>query len=285
MRSWPRWSRELATGPRENHPTPNRLARWPSSRSSERCATLGPDHPMILAMSSLKAVALASSSLSDTTTTARSECADALRRAQSRLGPYHPTTLWLTGNLVLIFVLEGDAEGARILGERTLDRSRNHLGPNHPITLNSCAVVAFGMARNGDAEQARAFAEDTVERCRNSLGPNHPSTLGAAGSHEHLTGSPGRDRASANPQGGRPGACPGPAGPRPPDHPRSTAGTELKLEPLHRSARIGRPHPVSGASVGRTSPRNAHPGGRWQLLGRFSVSTPLQAISTPVQLT
>ena len=141
---------------------------------------LGPDHPMILAMSSLKAVALASSSLSDTTTTARSECADALRRAQSRLGPYHPTTLWLTGNLVLIFVLEGDAEGARILGERTLDRSRNRLGPNHPITLNSCAVVAFGMARNGDAEQARAFAEDTVERCRNSLGPNHPSTLGAA---------------------------------------------------------------------------------------------------------
>ena len=141
---------------------------------------LGPDHPMILAMSSLKAVALASSSLSDTTTTARSECADALRRAQSRLGPYHPTTLWLTGNLVLIFVLEGDAEGARILGERTLDRSRNHLGPNHPITLNSCAVVAFGMARNGDAEQARALAEDTVERCRNSLGPNHPSTLGAA---------------------------------------------------------------------------------------------------------
>ena len=140
---------------------------------------LGPDHPMVLAMSALKAVALASASLSDTGA-ARIECEDALRRAQSRLGPNHPTTLWLTGNLVLIFVLEGDAEGARILGEQTLERSRNRLGPDHPITLNSCAVVAFGMARNGDAEQARALGEDTMERCRNSLGPNHPSTLGAA---------------------------------------------------------------------------------------------------------
>ena len=140
---------------------------------------LGPDHPMTLAMSSLKALALAAASLSDTAT-ARAECQDALRRAQSRLGPYHPTTLWLTSNLIVIFVLEGDAEGARILGEQTLERSRNRLGPDHPITLGSCAVVAFGMARSGDAEQARALGEDTMERSRNSLGPNHPTTLGAA---------------------------------------------------------------------------------------------------------
>ena len=142
-------------------------------------SAFGPDHPMTLAMSALKAIALASASMNDTAT-ARAECENALIRARSRLGPNHPTTLWLTANLILIFVLEGDAEGARVLGEQTLKRSRHQLGPDHPITLNCSAVVAFGLARAGDPEQARMLAEDTLERCRHSLGPNHPTTLGAA---------------------------------------------------------------------------------------------------------
>jgi hypothetical protein len=172
---------EPEAGERAERESPNtERAGAPTEFTLQRALhALGPDHPMTLAMSSLKALALASASMSDTAT-ARTECEDALRRAQSRLGPHHPTTLWLTSNLILIFVLEGDAEGARILGEQTLDSSRNRLGPDHPITLNSCAVVAFGMARSGDAEQARALGEDTLERSRNSLGPNHPTTLGAA---------------------------------------------------------------------------------------------------------
>ena len=66
-----------------------------------------------------------------------------------------------------------------------------------------------------------------MERARNSLGPDHPITLGAAAAVAISLARLGATE-QAQTLGGHPGACPKPAGSRPPDHPRLRAGTELK---------------------------------------------------------
>ena len=100
----------------------------------------------------------------------------ALRIAEAALGPDHPSTAILLGNLASTYSAQGRAADALPLDERALAISEVALGPDHPSTavlLGNLAATYRDLGRPSDALplDERAFAISEA-----ALGPDHPST-------------------------------------------------------------------------------------------------------------
>ncbi|MEU8326264.1 tetratricopeptide repeat protein [Nonomuraea sp. NPDC048881] len=93
------------------------------------------------------------------------------------LGPDHPDTLAIRGNLAGWRGRAGDAAGAAAAFAELLTDMERVLGPDHPDTLATRANLAGSRGQAGDvAGAAAAFAELLTDMER-VLGPDHPATL------------------------------------------------------------------------------------------------------------
>ena len=100
----------------------------------------------------------------------------ALRITEAALGPDHPDTAILLGNLASTYSAQGRAADALPLDERALAISEAALGPDHPTTavlLGNLAATHRDLGRPADALplEKRALAISEA-----ALGPDHPTT-------------------------------------------------------------------------------------------------------------
>ena len=95
----------------------------------------------------------------------------------SALGPDHPSTLTVAGNLGVAMVAAGRRrDGIARIEANVSDRTRV-LGGEHPDTLTARDALATAYRLNGDVDQAVELAKRvTVQRMR-LLGGVHPDTL------------------------------------------------------------------------------------------------------------
>jgi Tetratricopeptide repeat len=98
-------------------------------------------------------------------------------QAIHRLGPGHPDTLAIRGNLARRRGEAGDRAGAATAFAELLPDQLRVLGPDHPHTLTTRGYLATCRGEAGDpAGAATAYAELLTDQLR-ILGPNHPATL------------------------------------------------------------------------------------------------------------
>jgi len=105
----------------------------------------------------------------------------ALRIMRTSLGPEHPKTAAVLGNLAVTYQMMGRYADALPLAERALAVAEAALGPGHPSTaigLGNLAVTYCYLGRYADAlphmERALAVTEAAA-------GPDHPSTVNRRG--------------------------------------------------------------------------------------------------------
>jgi len=106
----------------------------------------------------------------------------ALVLRKAKLGPEHPDTLTLLGNLAMAYRAAGKLEQALPLYEETLKLQKTKLGPEHPDTLRSMGNLALAYSAAGKLEQVLPLYEETLKLQKAKLGPEHPSTLTSMGS-------------------------------------------------------------------------------------------------------
>ncbi|MEV4310352.1 tetratricopeptide repeat protein [Nonomuraea sp. NPDC049624] len=95
------------------------------------------------------------------------------------LGPDHPDTLAIRGNVAGWRGRAGDVAGAAAALAELLTDMERVLGPDHPATLATRTNLAGSRGQAGDvAGAAAAFAELLTDMER-VLGPDHPDTLAA----------------------------------------------------------------------------------------------------------
>ncbi|MFD5341936.1 tetratricopeptide repeat protein [Streptomyces hawaiiensis] len=111
------------------------------------------------------------------TAAAAARCLDLAQSAQRRLGPAHPDSQALRGELARWRGMAGDAPGAAtLLAELLADRLRL-LGPDHLGTLTTRHELAWWRGTAGDVSGAVvAFEQLLVDRLR-VQGPDDPGTL------------------------------------------------------------------------------------------------------------
>ncbi|MBL7490361.1 tetratricopeptide repeat protein [Frankia sp. AgB1.9] len=163
-----------------HHRTARALAEAARTRWS---ATLEPDHPDSLNITTALATALAA--LGDLHA-ARALNEDTLTRRRRLLGDDHPATLTCADNLAIRLAVLGELRAARTLAEDTLTRRRRVLGDDHPDTLTSASNLTGVLIRLRKSRAARTLAQDTLTRRRRVLGDDHPDTLASA---NNLTGA------------------------------------------------------------------------------------------------
>jgi hypothetical protein len=104
----------------------------------------------------------------------------ALGVCRSALGPDHPATMTVAGNLaVACFAAGHRRKGLKLIVNNVSDRVRV-LGDDHPDTLVARSALAAAHRLTGDADTAIALAKQVVvqRRCR-TLGSTHRDTLSA----------------------------------------------------------------------------------------------------------
>ncbi len=99
----------------------------------------------------------------------------ALQIAEATLGPGHPSTAILLGNLASTYSALGRPEDALPLDERALAIAKEALGPHHPATATRLGNLAVTYSVLGRAEDALPLFEQTLATTEATLGPDHPS--------------------------------------------------------------------------------------------------------------
>jgi serine/threonine protein kinase len=99
----------------------------------------------------------------------------ALREA--KLGPDHPQTLIIRGDLAGLFGAAGRLDHAIALYESTVKRMEAKLGPDDPDTLITCSNFASACRAAGRLDDAIKIHEATLKRMEAKFGPNHANTL------------------------------------------------------------------------------------------------------------
>ena len=110
-------------------------------------------------------------------TAASIACIDLAATAHDRLGPDHPDTLAVRGNLAHWRGAAGDAAGAAAAFEELLADCLRVLGPDDLNTLAVRGNLARWRGEAGDAAGAAAAFEELLADCLRVLGPDHPHTL------------------------------------------------------------------------------------------------------------
>ncbi|MEV6408695.1 tetratricopeptide repeat protein [Streptomyces bobili] len=141
---------------------------------------------------------VAGRSLGDTgqVTAACSYLASLCATALTVLGPDHPDTLVIRGNLAGWQGEAGDAAGAATAFEELLTDHLRILGPDDPDTLVSRGNLAGWRGRSGDAAGAATAFEELLTDHLRILGPDHPHTLTTRSNVANWRGQSG-DPASA----------------------------------------------------------------------------------------
>lgn len=102
---------------------------------------------------------------------------EALAGCRALLGPDHPATLIVAGNLGVAQVAAGQRrKGLKLVADNLADRVRV-LGDDHPDTLTARDALAAVHRTAGNVDDAIALSgQVALQRARN-LGPAHPDTL------------------------------------------------------------------------------------------------------------
>ena len=106
---------------------------------------------------------------------------DAVNLLTRTLGPNHPHTLALRGNLANAYQTAGRLEQAISLYEQALADCERILGPDHPHTLTSRNNLATAYQAAGRLDEAVSLFERTLADTLRVLGPDHPDTLALRG--------------------------------------------------------------------------------------------------------
>jgi hypothetical protein len=112
-------------------------------------------------------------------------------QAFTRLGPNHPDTLTVRGNLAYWRGEAGDPAGAATDFEHLLTDYLRVLGPNHPDTLTARVNLARWRGEAGDPAGAATDFEHLLTDYLRVLGPNHPNTLTVRANLAHWRGEAG----------------------------------------------------------------------------------------------
>ncbi|MFI1798855.1 tetratricopeptide repeat protein [Streptomyces sp. NPDC020379] len=97
--------------------------------------------------------------------------------AHGRLGPDHPFTLTIRGELLRFRGEAGDVAGAATAFAELLEHMVRVLGDDHPVTLAIRHNLARFRGEAGDAAGAAAALTELLEHMVRVLGPDHPVTL------------------------------------------------------------------------------------------------------------
>jgi hypothetical protein len=105
----------------------------------------------------------------------------ALGSCRAVLGPHHPDTLRVQGNLGVALVAAGESrdrvrQGIRLI-EGTVDARTDVFGGDHSETLTAINALAVAHRRAGHADKALELAKRAVLARSRTLGPVHPDTL------------------------------------------------------------------------------------------------------------
>ncbi|MFB4305046.1 FxSxx-COOH system tetratricopeptide repeat protein [Actinomadura sp. GTD37] len=103
----------------------------------------------------------------------------AMERWTRTCGSEHPDTLRAAHGLARALYWLDDLEGAREVGQTTLDRRRRVLGAGHPDTVFTGNNLAFTFTQLGEFQQARDLCQEALAH-RRVLGDDHRAILGAA---------------------------------------------------------------------------------------------------------
>jgi hypothetical protein len=101
-----------------------------------------------------------------------------LATAMQVLGPDHPSTFAVRGNLAYWRGEAGDPVSAAAVFEELLTHQLRVLGPDHPNTLTARNNLAYWHGEAGDAVGAAAAFKELLESVIRVMGPDHPDTLG-----------------------------------------------------------------------------------------------------------
>jgi tetratricopeptide (TPR) repeat protein len=105
------------------------------------------------------------------------EFEQALAGCRSLLGPEHPGTLTVAGNLGVAQVAAGQRrKGLKIVVDNLADRVRV-LGDDHPDTLTARDALAAVHRTSGNVDDAVAMSGKVALQRARRLGPTHPDTL------------------------------------------------------------------------------------------------------------
>jgi tetratricopeptide (TPR) repeat protein len=101
----------------------------------------------------------------------------ALGLARASLGPEHPETLRIAGNLAVTRVASGDGrKGVQDILD-VIDARVQVLGDQHPDTMTARNALAVASRLTGHPDQAVELGKDVVLQRSRRLGPAHPDTL------------------------------------------------------------------------------------------------------------
>jgi Tfp pilus assembly protein PilF len=102
---------------------------------------------------------------------------DALAGCRALLGPEHPATLTVAGNLGVAQVAAGQRRrGLKLVSDNLADRVRV-LGDDHPDTLTARDALAAVHRAAGNVDDAIAMSGKVALQRARHLGPTHPDTL------------------------------------------------------------------------------------------------------------
>jgi tetratricopeptide (TPR) repeat protein len=105
----------------------------------------------------------------------------AVERSTGLLGPEHPNTLRMRGNLANTLQAWGDLAGARSLFEQVVEAQRRRLGAEHHDTLVTLKNLDATLSRLDDLSAARSRDEETLAVLTPFQGVEHPGTLRTLG--------------------------------------------------------------------------------------------------------
>jgi tetratricopeptide (TPR) repeat protein len=102
---------------------------------------------------------------------------ETLRLREAKRGPDHPDTLASRNNLALAYVASGRLREAIELFKETLRLRESKLGLDHLDTIDSRNNLADAYYRAGRVSEAIVLHEETLKAREARLGPDHPLTL------------------------------------------------------------------------------------------------------------
>lgn len=101
----------------------------------------------------------------------------ALSACRAALGPQHPATLIVAGNLAVARFSAGQHDEGLSFVEANLAARVHILGNEHPDTLTARAALATACRTAGDVTRAVKVAEEVALQRSRQLGGTHPDTL------------------------------------------------------------------------------------------------------------
>ena len=101
----------------------------------------------------------------------------ALRYAQTALGPKHPATLTWMHSLARVYLDQGKYTEAERLSAQCLEVQSSVLGPEHPDTLTAMSKLAIIHQSQARYAEADTLFTKSLETRRRVLGPEHRATL------------------------------------------------------------------------------------------------------------